>query len=200
MDEIISRFQIEDKRDLNEALGDSGFLRIILKDILLKSLELDGKEKLNLRQLLKGVKYQIPILKNTNCRKDSFGGRDAVIPQLINISIKSFISIFGGMEIDFVSVLKKIKNDIKNKESTTRGYDVFSYYLLKTISPFKETEGNLQHGWGEYSIEIENQRIKSVARKIETASKVKANISNLFFDLLIEYVSNKHYEKQIELF
>jgi len=202
IDEIISRFQIEDKNNLNEVLGNSGFLRIILKDILLKSLELDGKEKLNLRQLLKGVKYQIPIFKNANYRKDSFGGRDTVIPQLINISIKSFISIFGGMEIDFVSVLKRIKNDIKNKESTTRGYDVFSYYLLKAISPFEETESNLKHGWNGYSIEIEieNRKIKSITKKIGAATRVEGNISDLFFDLLIEYIVKKIYEKPIELY
>ncbi len=200
IDEIISHFQIEDRKDLKEVLGNSGFLRIILKDILSKSLELEGKEKLNLRQLLKGVKYQIPIFKNTNYTMDPFYGRDGAIPQLINIGTKSLISIFGGMEIDFISVLRKIKNNIKNKESTTRDYDVFSYYLLKTIYPFEEVEGNLQHGWSGYSIEIEDKRIKSVTKKIGAGSKVKVNISDLFFDLWIEYVSKKHYEKQLELF
>lgn len=199
-DDIISHFQIEDKKDLKEVLSRHGFLRIFIKDILLKSLELDGKEKLNLRQLLKGVKYQIPILKKSNYRGDSFGGRDTVIPQLINIGIKSLISIFGGMEIDFISVLRKIKNNIKNKEITTTGYDVFSYYLLKTISPFEGSENNLQHGWGGYSIKIEDQRIKSVTKKIGVANKAEVNISDLFFDLLIEYVSKEHYNKQIELF
>lgn len=199
-DKIISRFQVEDENLSKELNNSSFFLTIFLKDILLKSLEVDGKEKLNLRQLLKGVKYQIPILKNSNYRKDSFGGRDTVIPQLINIGIKSLISIFGGMEIDFISVLRKIKNNIKGKESTTRGYDVFSYYLLKTISPFERTEDNLQHGWGGYSIEIRDQRIESVTKKIGAANRVEVNISELYFDLLIEYVSNKHYEKQIDLF
>ncbi|MCK4355128.1 hypothetical protein KAW43_02110 [Candidatus Parcubacteria bacterium] len=200
MNEIISRFQTENENLSKELNNSAFFLTIFLKDILLKSLELDGKEKLDLRQLLKGVKYQIPILKNSNYRKDSFGGRYTVISQIINIGIKFFISIFGGMKIDFVSVLKKIKNDIKNKENTTRGYDVFSYYLLKTISPFEETESNLKHGWNGYSIEIENRKIKSIAKKIGAANRVEANISDLFFDLLIEYVSEKIYEKPIEIY
>jgi len=200
MDEIISRFQTENKKDLNEVLSDSGFLRIFTKDILLKSLELDGKEKLNLRQLLKGVRYQIPIFKNSNYIKDSFGGRDVVIPQLMNIGIKFLISIFGGMKIDFVSVLKKIKDNIKNKETSVRGYDVFSYYLLKANSPFEVTEDNLQYAWGGYSIEIGNQKkIKSVIKKMTTKT-VKVNISDLFFDLLIEYIVEKIYEKPIELY
>ena len=200
MDEIISRFQTENKKDLNEVLSDSGFLRIFTKDILLKSLELDGKEKLNLRQLLKGVRYQIPIFKNSNYIKDSFGGRDVVIPQLMNIGIKFLISIFGGMKIDFVSVLKKIKDNIKNKETSVRGYDVFSYYLLKANSPFEVTEDNLQYAWGGYSIEIGNQKkIKSVIKKMTTKT-IKVNISDLFFDLLIEYIVEKIYEKPIELY
>ncbi len=190
MDKIILHFQREKNEDLNITLGPSGYLKIFLEAIFLESSKLDGKEKLNLRQLLKGVKYPIPILKNTNYTKNS---RDAVIPQLINIGIKFLISIFGGMKIDFVVILKKIKNNIKNKETTTRAYEVFSYHLLKIISPFKETGGKFHRAWGEYSIEVENQTIKS-------ARAPGANISNLFFDLLIEYVSNEHYEKQIELF
>ena len=205
MDEIISRFQIENKSNLNEVLSHSGFLRIILEDILLKSLELDGKEKLNLRQLLKGVKYQIPIFKNANYTKDSFGGRDTVVPELINIGIKFLISIFGGMEIDFVSVLRGIKNNIKNKKSATRGYDVFSYYLLRAISPFEKTESNLKHRWNGYSIEIENREIKhvTVTKKTGAASMekvVEVNISYLFFDLLIEYIVEKIHEKPIDIY
>ncbi len=199
-EKIISHFRVEDKNLSKELENSAFYLTIFLKDILLKSLELDGKEKLNLRQLLKGVKCQIPIFKNANYRKDSFGGRDMVILQLINIGIKFLISIFGGMEIDFVSVLKRIKNDIKNKESTTRGYGVFSYHLLKTISPFEETESNLKHGWNGYSIEIENREIKSITKKIGVANRVEVNISDLFFDLLIEYIVDKIYEKPIELY
>ena len=130
------------------------------------------------------------MLKNTNYRNDSFGGRDVAIPQIANIGIKILISIFGGMEIDFISVLKKIRNNTENKESDPRGYNTFSYHLLKIISPFKEIKGSLQHGWGKYSIEIENQRIK----------KVNQNISNLFFDLLIKYIQEKYYKKEVELF
>lgn len=199
VDQIISRFQIEDK-NLKEISKGSGYLKIFLEDILKKSLELTGKEKLNLRQLLKGVKFPLSAFKNGNYEKNPFGGGDAIALQLTNISIKALISIFGGTDSDFISVLKRIKNDIRDKENSARSCDIFSYYLLKTISPFKETEGNLQKGWGKYSIEIKNQEVKTVNKKMGAANKVKVDISELFFDLLIEYVSKEIYKKEVKIF
>ncbi|NQU83470.1 MAG: hypothetical protein HQ536_02050, partial [Parcubacteria group bacterium] len=195
-DEIISHFQVEDKKDLSKALGSHGLLRIFIKDILLKSLELDGKEKLSLRQLLKGVKYQIPILNDSNYKEDLFSGRDKIAIHFMDIGIKSLISIFSGMKTDFIIVLEKIKNNIKNKEDVMRSCDIFSYLLLKKISPFEETGNNFRRGWHGYAISITNGRIKSVARKTKPASEV--SISYFYFDLLIEYVSNEHYEEHEE--
>ena len=204
IDKIISNFQTEDK-GLSDALeNSSNFLKIFLKDILLKSLELEKKEKLNLRQLLKGVKYQIPVFKKEKLIKDQFYGRDQFIPQIINIGIKTLISIFGGIKIDLLFVLKEIKDNIKNKESGTRGYDVFSYYLLKTISS-KEDRGmfqqdKFQYTWNEYEIDIENKNIQRVIKRLGEMSKVEVDMSELYFDLLIEYVLKKNYDKKIEWF
>lgn len=199
VEQIIFKFQIEDK-NLNETLGRSGYLKIFLENILLESLELDGKEKLNLRQLLKGIKFPLLAFNNGNFTKNSFEGRDVVIPQIINIGIKSSISIFGGIKIDFISVLEKIKNDTKNKDNIVRCRDVFSYYLLKIISPFKKNENNLQKEWGKYSIEIKNQKIGIVSRAMRTTRKTKVDISELFFDLLINYVSKEIYKKEVGRF
>jgi len=205
IDEIISRFQAEDK--LSRSLKDRHyFLQKILKDILLKSSKLNGKERLNLRQLLKGIKFQLPALKEGGYKEGFIHTRDQGIPQIINISIKTLISIFGGINIDFISVLRKIRDDISDKEHTTEHLsycNTLSYYLLKLVSPFKETEDNLGLGWREYSIKIENKMIKSVRRKIikrglKTTSYTQTDISKLFFDLLINYVLEKLYEKEIE--
>lgn len=209
VDEIISRFQAEEK--ISQSLKNKGyFLQIILKDILLKSLKLDGKEKLNLRQLLKGIKFQLPALREGSYKEKFIHTRDQSMPQIINIGIKTLISIFGGIDIDFISVLRKIKDNISDKEHTTGHlgyYRTLSYYLLKSVSPFEETEDNLKRGWGDkYSIEIDNKNkeIKSVSRRItkkglNTTTYTEADVSGLFFDLLIEYVSRKFYDKQIEL-
>ena len=199
VDQIISRFQIEDK-NLKEISRGSGYLKIFLEDILKKSLELTGKEKLNLRQLLKGIKFPLLAFKNGNYKKDSFAGKDQVALQLTNISIKALISIFGGTDSDFISVLKRIKNDIRDKENSIRSCDIFSYYLLKTIAPFEEIEGNLKHGWNGYSIEIENQKIKAITKKVGAGSRIEVNISELFYSLLIEYVQKKYHENKIEMF
>jgi len=206
VDEIISRFQAENK--LSQSLKNkSYFLQIILKDILLKSLKLDGKEKLNLRQLLKGIKFQLPALKGGSYKEGFMHTRDQGMPQIINIGIKTLISIFGGIDIDFISVLRKIRDNVSDKEDTSGHlghYRTLSYYLLKSVSPFEETGDNLSHGWREYSIKIANKEIKSVDRRItkrglNTTTSTRADVSGLFFDLLIEYVLREFYNKQVEL-
>ncbi len=184
IDDVISNFQVNNK-NLNGALESDGYLRIFLWDVLLKSLKLEGEEKLDLRKLLKGVKYQIQIFKNTSCKSNLSGGRDVAIPKIINISIEFFISIFSGMEIDFISVLRKIKNNVKSRENVTRGIDALSYYFLKA------TDEKNENGWNGYSMEIEDERIKSA-----TKSNKEISISALFFDLLIEYVSKEKYKQK----
>jgi len=207
VDKIISRFQAGNK--LSQSLQDKHyFLQIILKDILLKSLKLDGKEKLNLRQLLKGIKFPLPALKEGSYKEGLIQTRDQGMPQIINIGIKTLISIFSGIDIDFISVLRRIRDNISDKEHTSGylgHYRTLSYYLLKSVSPFEQTEGDLSHGWREYSIKIDNKDIKSVDRRItkrglKTTTYRQADVSGLFFDLLIEYVSRKFYDKQVELF
>lgn len=208
--EIISRFKIENIGNgeiLKNTLERGGYLRIFLEDILLKSLDLDrGEEKLNLRNLLKGIKFQLPALKEKNCGKESLNSRDNGRSWAINIGIKVLNSIFSGINTDFVSVLERIKNNIKNKESKTECYDQFSYCLLnKIMSPFKietpfgENENNQIPPWNKYFIEVKSQKVESVKRKVfnkqkKVSSYVKVDISQLFFDLLIAYVSGKFYD------
>ncbi len=196
IDEIISNFQIEGTGYLNNALGETGFLRIILKAILLESLKLEGKEKIDLRQILKGVKYQIPTLRNTNCRKSDCDNREASIIQWINVSIETLVSVFGGMEIDFILVLNKIKNNTKKERNIEKALEVFSYYLLKLIQPFDENKDVFQDKWNAYSVRIEGDRVKKVSKFVGPDSKLSVDISELFFDLLSEYVLRKKYTKE----
>jgi hypothetical protein len=194
IDQIISKFQIEDTKNLNEALEPPGFLRIFLEDILKKSLELTGKEKLNLRQLLKGIKFPLSAFKKGHYKKGFVHGREQAVPQLINISIEALISIFGGLDSDFISVLKKIKQNLKSeKEDDDHIHKLFSQYLLKKISPFDVKAENLKRGWQNYSIEIKNGEILKV-----NSQGSEINVGYLFFDLLIEYVQKKLYQQKIE--
>jgi len=192
IDQIILKFQIEDTKNLNEALGPDGFVRIFLEDILKKSLELTGKEKLNLRQLLKGIKFPLSAFKKGHYIKGLFHSREQAVPQFINISIEALISIFGGLDSDFISVLEKIKQDLKSKKDDDDDdhiYKEFSKYLLAKISPFDVKAEDLKHGWQNYSIEIKNGEILKV-----NSQGSEINVGYLFYDLLIEYVHKKLYQ------
>jgi hypothetical protein len=190
IDEIISKFQIEDTMNLNRALEPSGTLKIFLEDILKKSLELTGKEKLNLRQLLKGIKFPLSAFKKGHYKRVFSDRRDLALLPIVNISIEALISIFGGLDSDFISVLKKIKQNLKSeKEDDDRIHKLFSQCLLTKISSFDVKEENLKHGWQNYSIEIKNGEILKV-----NSQGSEINVGYLFFDLLIEYVQKKLYQ------
>jgi len=191
IDQIISKFQIEDTKNLDEALGPDGFVRLFLEDILKKSIELTGKEKLNLRQLLKGIKFPLLAFKKGHYHKGIVFGRDQAVPQLINISIEALISIFGGLDSDFISVLEKIKQNIKSKKKDDNDhiYREFSKYLLKRIFTFDAETERLEHLRQNYSIESKN----GVIQKINSQdSEISAGYQ--FFDILIVYVQKKLYQ------
>jgi len=190
IDQIILKFQIEDTENLNEALEPDGFLRIFLEDILKKSLELTGKEKLNLRQLLKGIKFPLSAFKKGHYKK-GFQGRDQAVPQFINISIEALISIFGGLDSDFISVLEKIKQNLKSKRKDDNDhiYKEFSKYLLKRIFTFDAKTKRIEHLRQSYSIESKNGEIQKIDSQ---DSKISAGYQ--FFDILIVYVQEKLYQ------
>ena len=186
IDQIISKFKIEDGIILNDALKSNEVLRIFSGYILKKSLELTGKEKLNLRQLLKGIKF--PLLAFT---KEHYYSRRKERFQHISISIEALISIFGGLDSDFISTLKMIKQNIKSKKEDDDDHwqKIVSQYLLKKISPSDVKAESPKHLWQDYSIEIKNDEIIKVNFK---GSEI--NVEYLFLDLLIEYVQKKLYQ------
>lgn len=186
IDEIISKFQIEDTIILNDALESNGVLRIFSGCILKKSLELTGKEKLNLRQLLKGIKFPLSVFT-----KEHYYSRRKEKLRHIGISIEALISIFGGLDSDFISTLKMIKQNIKSKKEDGDDHwqKIVSQYLLKKISPSDVKEGSLKLIWRNYSIELKNNEILKINYQ---GSEI--NVEYLFFDLLIEYVQKKLYQ------
>jgi len=190
IDQIILKFQIEDTENLTEALEPDGFLRIFLEDILKKSLELTGKEKLNLRQLLKGIKFPLSAFKKGHYKK-GFQGRDQAVPQFINISIEALISIFGGLDSDFISVLEKIKQNLKSKRKDDNDhiYKEFSKYLLKRIFTFDAKTERIEHLRQSYSLESKNGEIQKIDSQ---DSEISAGYQ--FFDILIVYVQEKLYQ------
>ena len=186
IDQIISKFKIEDAIILNDALKQNEFLRIISGYILIKSLELTGKEKLNLRQLLKGIKFPLSAFT-----KEHYYSRRKERFRYIRINIEALISIFGGLDSDFISTLKMIKQNIKSKKEDGNDHwqKIVSQDLLKKISPSDAKEGSLELIWRKYSIELKNNEILKVNYQ---GSEI--NVEYLFLDLLIEYVQKKLYK------
>lgn len=191
IDQIISKFQIEDTINLSEALEPDGFLRIFLEDILKKSLGLTGKEKLNLRQLLKGIKFPLSAFKKGHYKKWLVHDREQAVLQIINISIEALISIFGGLDGDFISVLEKIKQNLesKRKDDNDHIYKQFSKYLLKRIFTFNAKTERIEHLRQNYSIEPKNGEIQKINSQ---DSEISAGYQ--FFDILIVYVREKLYQ------
>lgn len=194
VDEIISLSRIGGKgQKLGGALEKDGYLRIMLKDVLLKSLGLEGKNKLNLRQLFKGTRFEMPSFKNIDYKYNPSDGRDTVMPEIINTSVKIFISIFSGLNYEFVNVLKDIKNNY-SKEKFIRAYDVFPYYLLKRVQPFSDKSDNLNISWNDYIIGFKDKIVASVTTPKNY--NLEKGLSYLYFDLLIEYVSREIYKQK----
>ena len=194
VNEIISKFKTENSIELKEALQKRSFLRNFLSDILKSSLELQGKEKLNLRQLLKGTKSQLSHL-NDYLDLNNDLEKDQQIIHIVNLSIKTLISIFGGLSDNLLDVLKKIKLKLetKNNYNDDPMYKTFSKYLLLKIKPESYYTKNLKTLYNDYTItwgeDIKDKRIVNVNNTKGTQSNTKS----LFYDLLIDYVEKNHY-------
>jgi hypothetical protein len=129
-DQIISRFQIKDPSLKKEFAEGAGLARIFLNTILTRALKLTGKEKLNMWQLLKGVRFTLP----------EFEKKHNEIHESLKITINILLSIFDNDKEHCKSVLEKIKqNHINgiNQGEINPGYrqvcDNFFLSLLETI-------------------------------------------------------------------
>jgi len=202
IDQLISNFKVEDE-NLKEAMGPSGFLRIILEDILKKALELTGKEKPNMWQLLKGVRFPLPAFNPGNYKKGFIYREEKEILQFIKISIRALISIFDGLDSNFISVLKKIKENLKKEREKEHSYKLFSFYLLKEVNNLEEKNSTGRKTsiiWKQYiiKIDLEEQKIEDII--LEKNNDTSLNSANLFYDLLIEYINQGLHNKEIRFF
>lgn len=200
IDKILSEYKIEDIDIRKGAMGESGFIRIIIRDVLIRSLTLTGKQKLNLRQLLKGTRFHLKAFKTGTYIKN-LSNRNKSIQQCINLSILALMSLFGGLKDDLLPVLTNIASKIVSNNKPDRLYCNFSESLLMALSPFDEEPENLSHGWGKYSIGISKGKIQRIGSIVaRTSSQTETGFVNLFYDLLIEYVDKDLFLKEIEDF
>lgn len=188
VDKIIAEFKRE--AEINSLLEDKSYVKLLLKEILEKAINLTSKEKLNLRQLLKGINFQLNGLKNNSYIKNIYYNENKTRIQFINLTIKILISIFGWLKNDLLSVLKKIKLELKpqqNSDNETYIYESFAFDLYKAIIPdLKLTEEGSAKEWKNYTIWINNIKISMIQPAINN-QRIN-NSKCLFFDLLIEYI------------
>lgn len=198
LDEVLSNFKIDEnkKEKLGGAWeGEGGYLRIMIRDILSKSLYLEGSEKLNMRQLFRGTRFEIPAFKNTKYDPGSPFSQHGML-EIIRVGIRSLISIFSGLDSDFINVLEKIKNNY-SKEKSTRAYQTFAYHILYLIQEFKTDDDHVS--WKQYYINL-NHHDKTIGEVKFKDQIFDYNLYNLYFDLLIEYISHNLYEKEVNNF
>ena len=217
IDEIISRFQVRDKNLKSAFLKDIGYARAFLKPILSRALKLTGKEKLNMRQLLKGVRFNLPEFgKNENTTSLAYIIKDSILDSKpLETIIDILFSIFDNDKEHLISVLEKIKqshiNEInqgkdkeKNKEEKSENYDYrrmceafFFDLLLEKVIPkeFEKLESGKkvdftftsQHSNISYDIQVDPGSTKNVKVSKKTTPS-NSDFYEFFYDLLIEYI------------
>ncbi len=204
--EIISQFKLNTRENTFKTLDKfpSAHLKLLLEDILTYSLYLDGKEKINLRQLLKGLKSN--FLLETEIKKDR---GVANTKTSLNLGINILISIFSGINYDFLHILEKLKDNLKYRkynEDNEDIYDDFARYLLNCFPVNKYSEIKIMNWESTYSkktyqIKFNNQNYEKIEDidiidKHDTHIRERVNIEELFFDLLISYIKlGYHNEK-----
>jgi hypothetical protein len=201
IEQLILEFQIKDE-EIKKNIKQEGFIKIIIEDVLKRALELDGKEKINMWQLLKGVRFSLPIFNNRkNCEF-----KEESISQDIKISILVLISIFDGVDTDLLSVLEKIKDNLSKtaKNDCENKYNGISYWLLNKLGviDFKKYN-NLQETifpWEEYEIKINfvEHKVISVGKRPGYSSNQNVSFCTLFYDLLVKYVKQGLHNKPVD--
>jgi hypothetical protein len=184
---IISNFNVKDQ-SVRELIHNSWF-KLILRDIINGSLKLTGEGKLNMWQLLKGVKFQLPSFNVGRYTKDP-RYKFMEVELMMKVIVHTLISIFGS-ENDFISALEKIKS---NSLSVHEAYKSLSFFLLSKIINLSGKHELEEFTWKQYKIKV-NTLDKVVVEFLYQNKIVPSSI--LFYDLLIEYINQGLHNKPI---
>lgn len=187
VDKLISQFGQKSDGTLNSAMERSGYVLLMLGHILRDALLLEGKEKVNLRQLLKLSKFKQELFVLSKFpANNSYVDKNNNIIQYINFSIKVLLSIYDGKE-NLNDALSKMKNTPTEKNEGKNYYAFFSQYLLEIVHEKKEGVAGV---WGRYNI-VRNKG--NFLSPIEVDVQNGNTIKGLFYDLLVAYiVAEKH--------
>ena len=189
---IVSKFKgVKEKDKIKISMGESGILRNFLEIILKDSLRLESREKLNLRQLLKGINIPFYVFKeNINTLTQN------QFISYTNVGIKILIIIFGGLESYLLKVLKEIRNNFHIKSSENNSlYLEFAKHMIKSIynkNSGEELKSDMSLRRNGYTIYFRNGNIESV--KSSKSIKKESVEYCFFYDTLIEYMEGEYYK------
>lgn len=131
LDGIILNFKVGENSNLKDSLNnEASFLVIIIKNLLLDFIKKDPVKTLNLRKILKVCKYNFSALE---IKYQEANTREYAILQFLNISIFLFISIFDADVEKTIKALESLKTTDFKDQKQNRGYEIFSYWILKRI-------------------------------------------------------------------
>ena len=193
---LLKEIKIDDE-EIYSLINNRSFLSEFLNNILVESIKIEGKEKINLRKLLNFIRFE--ILKTEDLKflkRDRLGlNSDEKLIKTIDILISAIINVFSGLEENFIEVINKIKesNDLSDNSS----YDTFSYFLLvkmrNGLDDLKRANYKAEDKTV-YSIDlnVSQNKITRVFVGRETGQEL-VQTSKFFFILLNDYIRGGFY-------
>ncbi len=176
VDEIVKRIKNEEP-NLNGAIGDSGYIKLFLAHIFARAVDC---EIINLRELLKATRFQLLELGKGSYSEDHFTDN---FQKIFDKAIKVAIVSFSNSE-SFIEKIDIIKKNKTNKKKRIPFIKYISTMLKSLKINIPDKEGNVS-SWQGYKIIKKHNEIAEESNQEE----------NLFYDLLIEYVKQKKYDK-----
>ena len=178
---------------LQPAMSRSGYVHIFLLEIFRRAIAVAEDNKVNLRTIYKGVQYELPAAKSYKSTQRSIRSNDG--SELLDTGVKILLQCFGGSMQNLVGVLTQCRESVKNGVSFDQDgfpHNVFSISMLYKMKGRNALESDelKQFTFGEHKIEMIN------AEELHKPFTVK-NEALLFYDLLINYVREDLYKKEV---
>lgn len=175
VDNTIDRIK-KNEPNLDKAVGGSGVIRIFLTNVFIESIK---SKKLNLRELLKAVNFQLRSLDEGVYSEDPFSDNNR---KLINISIETLISILSGEDnlVETLEIIKKSERKTRNPF-----YNIWIESMLKSMKKLPELIRH-QISYGDYFITLSEEGLKITGGSEE----------DFFYELMIDYIKLKKYKER----
>lgn len=187
LDKIILNIKYKDTEFIN-AMSGNGHINLFLAEILRQAIFIKSKNKLNLRQLLKGVEYQIPAL--LKYKENTHRDGDSAILRTIT---ETAITIFGGTQDNLLEVLEEI---LENKEFLrTDGRVPYNFYSLIFLYKIHgktalEKRKDKPINFNNHSIDLTDMVVQEMRdNPIKTDDSV-----GLFYELFINHIKRDLYK------